>query len=190
MGKWVKFRTVHRVDVPGHAHYLTFSCWQGQALLSKDRTRRWLLESLEAARGEQGFDLWAYVIMPEHAHLLILPHPSSQISRILRAIKEPLAKRAVAWIRHSVPDFLARMEDRQPNGRCCHRFWQPGGGYDRNIWTAKELHEKIRYVHNNPVRRGLVERAEDWLWSSCRAWEQGTDEPIAIDRETLPPLER
>ena len=82
------------------------------------------------------------------------------------------------------------MLDPQPSGRNAYRFWQPGRGYDRNIWTAEELHEKIDYIHANPVRRGLVERPGDWAWSSWRAWELGVDQPIAIDRDSLPAIQR
>ena len=52
------------------------------------------------------------------------------------------------------------------------RFWQRGGGYDRNIHTENELEEKIVYIHENPVRRGLVLQATDWRWSSAR-WYAG-----------------
>ena len=189
-GRYVKFRTRKRYDIPGHAHYLTFSCWRNQAFLSRDRARRWLLEAVDKARQWHPFDLWAWVIMPEHAHLMILPADGSAISAILKSIKDPVAKRAVSWVRRHRPEFLRRMLDAQPSGRRSYRFWQPGGGYDRNIWTADRLHEKINYIHANPVRRGLVERPEDWAWSSWRAWEEGVDEPLRIDRESLPPVER
>ena len=46
--------------------------------------------------------------------------------------------------------------------RVRHRFWQPGGGYDRNITTTATLRAMIEYLHANPVRRGLVAKAEDW----------------------------
>jgi len=72
-GRYVKFRTRKRYDVPGHAHYLTFSCWRNQAFLGRDRARWWLLEAIDKARRWHPFDLWAWVIMPEHAHLMILP---------------------------------------------------------------------------------------------------------------------
>ena len=45
--------------------------------------------------------------------------------------------------------------------------------------------EKTNYIHANPVRRGLVEKTEDWRWSSYLAWENGHDYPIAIDRDSL-----
>ena len=52
--------------------------------------------------------------------------------------------------------------------------------------ACPNVHEKIHYIHNNPVRRGLVSKASLWRWSSCLAWETGKDEPIAIDRDNVP----
>jgi len=159
-------------------------------LLGKDRSRRWLLDAIEAARASHDFDLWAYVIMPEHVHMLVLPPDGARIRSILKSVKQSVARKAVNWTRRNRPEFLPRLLDQQPSGRRSYRFWQPGGGYDRNIWTAQELHEKVKYIHANPVRRGLVASPEDWLWSSWHAWQTGIDEPIAIDRESFPPIER
>ena len=86
--------------------------------------------------------------------------------------------------RHA-PDFLPQMEQRRPGGRVSHRFWLPGGGYDRNLRSARDVHEKIRYLHGNPLRRGLVERLEDWPWSSRHAHETGEGSPIAVDVESI-----
>jgi putative transposase len=62
-----------RFNIPGHAHELTFSCFQRLPLLERDRTRGWLIEAIGEARKRERFDLWAFVIMPEHAHLLVHP---------------------------------------------------------------------------------------------------------------------
>ena len=77
---------------PGHAHALTFSCYHGYLFLQAERTCRWLAEAIEQARNELDFDLWAYVFMPEHAHLIVHPRPNEyDIARIRQAIKEPAA---------------------------------------------------------------------------------------------------
>jgi putative transposase len=128
--------------------------------------------------------------MPEHAHLLLLPHEGVTMRQILLSIKQPVAQRALRWVRRNAPEFLPSMEDRQPSGRCRYRFWQPGPGYDRNTWTQQELQEKIHYIHDNPIRRGLVARPEDWPWSSWRAWESGEDELVTIDRQSFPTIQR
>lgn len=175
-----------RYDIRGHAHYLTFSCFRRQPFLSRDRSGQWLLDAIRAARAEHPFDLWAFVIMPEHAHLLIYPQGPATISNILKSIKQPVAQRAVRWVRANAPAGLSRMADMQPNGQIHYRFWQRGGGYDRNIWSLREVLEKVRYIHENPLRRGLVDRPELWPWSSWRAWERGIDEPLPIDSHSLP----
>ncbi|MBI3839828.1 MAG: transposase [Planctomycetia bacterium] len=124
--------------------------------------------------------------MPEHVHLVIWPHRSARISSILKTLKQSVSQRAFHWLNKHEPKFFQRLEDVQPNGRRILRFWQRGGGYDRNLRSAADVHEKIEYIHNNPVRRGLADRASSWRWSSFHAWETGEDQPIAIDRDSLP----
>jgi len=177
-----------RYDVPWHAHYLTFSCFRKQPFFAGERAPLWFLEALDVARRREPFDLWAYVIMPEHVHVVILPAAGARISGILRAIKKPVADRALGWVLQSAPSFLPRMEQRRPSGKVIRRFWQAGGGYDRNLRSVHDVHEKVEYTHANPVRRGLVGDPGEWPWSSWRSWAEGTDEPIRIDRESFPPL--
>ena len=81
-------KTRRRFDEPGESSELTFSCYRGYAFLSRDRTRLSFIEELEAARRRWSFDLWAYVLMPEHVHLLIHPHgPATEAGTIAGEIK-------------------------------------------------------------------------------------------------------
>jgi len=82
-------------------------------------------------------------------------------------------------------DWLERLTHRYPGGKVEQRFWQPGGGYDRNIVTQKALLSSIRYIHANPVRRGLVQNPLDWEWSSARWWEGDRDVKLAMDAISL-----
>ena len=96
-----------------------------------------MIEAIEKSRLRHQFDLWAYVIMPEHVHLLVWPRlPGYSISAILGTMKQSVAKRAVAFIQRHAPEFKGVLEDRQPNGKCSYRFWQRGGGYDRNLTSS------------------------------------------------------
>jgi len=174
-----------RYDINGQAHCLTFSCFQRRPFLARDRCCQWLAGALQKGREEDLYDLWAYVFMPEHVHLVILPHPGVKISRILFTIKSSVSKKALLWLHANAPDFRSRMADVQPNGDCHYRFWQRGGGYDRNLRSIDDVYEKMNYIHANPVRQGLVEKTEDWHWSSYLAWENAEDDPITIDRESL-----
>ena len=65
------------------------------------------------------------------------------------------------------------------------RFWQPGSGYDRNVVEMRAARNQIEYFHANPVRRGLVERPEDWEWSSAR-WYAGI-RPVVLELDPLFP---
>ncbi|MBN2583084.1 MAG: transposase [Planctomycetes bacterium] len=179
-----------RYDVLGHAHYVTFSCYHRQPFLSKERPIGWLVDAIDSARVKAPFDLWAYIIMPEHVHLLLLPHERVQISAVLHAIKLPVSRRALNWAKNHSPEALARMRHMTSGGQVSYRFWQRGGGYDRNIWTVEELAEKVHYMHANPVRRGLVSHPRQWRWSSWRAWHEGIPEPLKVDRESFPMLQR
>ncbi len=181
----IRRKRCQRFDIYGQAHCLTFSCFQRRPFLTRERCCDWLALAIQEGRQKGLYDLWAYVFMPEHVHLVLLPRPGIRISRILTAVKSSVSKRALLWVRSNAPQFLQSMADIQPNGDCHYRFWQRGGGYDRNLRSIRDIYEKMDYVHANPVRRGLVRIAEDWHWSSYRAWETGEDVPIAIDRESL-----
>ncbi len=180
-------KTCRRYNESGHAHSLTFSCFRRQPFLRSERTCTWMIEAIELARQRQGFDVWAYVIMPEHVHLLIYPPADGyDISRILSTLKQPVSKRAILFVRREAPAFQPRMTDVRPNGKTRLRFWQRGGGYDRNLWTPKHIWETIDYIHANPVRRELCGVETEWRWSSARAYSTGEADPIRVDVESLP----
>lgn len=171
----------HNYNDPGDAHELTFSCYRGFAFLTDDRTRQWLAESIDQAREDLEFHLWAYVVMPEHVHLIAYPlRQVYDIANIRGAIKEPVGRRALAYVKRHAAAWLPKLTRRR--GKRTERlFWTSGGGYDRNIKSAKTLLKMIDYIHLNPVRRGLVERAVDWEWSSA-AWLAGVGpSPIRLD---------
>lgn len=179
-----------RFNEAGHAHALTFSCFRRQPFLSKERSCLWLVDAIGAAREKHAFHVWAYVIMPEHVHLLIWPtQPDHSISRILESVKLPVSRRAVAYVKRTAPDFLERMLDLQPNGRRAYRFWQRGGGYDRNLTEPRTVWAEIDYFHANPPRRGLCLRPEDWIYSSAADYLGIRRSLIPIDRESLPRTE-
>src|SRR5262249_8497060 len=169
-------------NLPGHAHFLTYSCFQRLPLLSADRSRAWVVEALQEARRKLDFDLWAYVLMPEHVHLLLRPRqPGYRMERSLAALKRPVSARAkqhlLATRSHA---WLQRLTVREGEQRV-FRFWQAGGGYDENQWDDRPVLEIMDYIHNNPVRRGLVERAVEWKWSSACFWAGDHSGPLRMD---------
>ena len=119
------------------------------------------------------FELAAWVIMPEHVHLLLMPAlPDHPINRVLEGLKGRFAKSILGHWRRLEAPILPRITDER--GR--QHFWQQGGGYDRNIYSSEEAQEKLVYIHNNPVTRGLSDSPDQWRWSSARWYEHGVDD--------------
>jgi len=173
-----------RLDFPGHAHELTFSCYKSLPLLSQEVYCKILGVAIEMARGKHRFDLWAYVFMPEHVHLLI--HPRDEIysiSHILQTIKQSTARKAIYYLRRNDPSGLHLLATGQKYSP--YHFWQDGGGYDRNIIATETLILAVNYIHANPVRKGLAKSPDDWMWSSAREWSGGVG-PVHIDLQNFP----
>ncbi len=176
------FKTRRSYNIPNHAHFLTFSCYKRFPLLDADISKRWLIDSMQAMRTTQQVSLLAYVIMPEHAHLLIYPRTETyQISRILAAIKRPISRLAREWYtehdRQKLETLLVVQGD-----RIVFRFWQAGGRYDKNVTGTDSLNQIAEYIHANPVRRGLVESPVAWRWSSARYWSGEEGAEMMMDR--------
>ncbi|HZK81856.1 MAG TPA: hypothetical protein VFC46_12330 [Humisphaera sp.] len=169
-------------DIPGHAHFLTFSCFRQFPLLSKDRSRGWVVEAIQKARELFDFDLWAYVFMPEHIHLLVHPRQESySMGRILAALKRPVSCQARDFLASTENDRWLERLTVQEGREKVFRFWQAGGGYDHNLWNDRPIREVIDYIHANPVRRGLVAQTTDWFWSSARQWAGEGSGQMVID---------
>ncbi|QDT39491.1 Transposase IS200 like protein [Stratiformator vulcanicus] len=151
-------------------------------MLNSERSRQWLGSAIDQARDRFHFELWAYVIMPEHVHLLVYPLNARHGIEVIRAaIKRPVAKNAVDWLSENDPEWLNRITVRK-GIRSERRFWQKGAGYDRNVTSSKALQNIVNYIHMNPVRRGHVQRAVDWKWSSASFVSEQRPGPIEVDR--------
>jgi putative transposase len=175
-------KTRQSYNEPGHVHELTFSCYKRLPLLSRDRTRIWFINALDRARRNWRFDLWAYVIMPEHAHVLLLPCKDDyDISTILKSIKQSVARRAISHLRDESPKWLVNLKVPSSSPEPEYRFWEAGGGYDRNIVIAETAWFAVDYLHRNPVRRKLVSDPLEWEWSSARWYAGHSDVRLAMD---------
>ena len=164
-------KRIKHFQEPGHLHELTFSCYQRLPLLTSSSRLEMLSASVQRAVVHHRYGLIAFVFMPEHVHLLVLPQrEASSIPALLNAIKRPCSYRIKQLLMDSKSDLLEKLTVHQRPGVTTFRFWQEGPGFDRNITEAKTIEDAINYFHNNPVKRGLCERATDWKWSSARSF--------------------
>jgi putative transposase len=125
--------------------------------------------------------------MPEHVHVLLHPREDTySVSSILASIKLPVSRRAEHYVRMNAPHFLEQMTERRADGSTSIRFWQRGGGYDRNLRSPRYVWETVEYFHANPVRRGLCASPTDWPWSSARGYQDEQAGPLRLDLHSLP----
>jgi REP element-mobilizing transposase RayT len=101
--------------------------------------------------------------MPEHIHLLLTESEVGTPSTVMQVLKQRTARALLPKRKRSNPRQRNRFADK-PQRRA---FWH-ARFYDFNVWTTKKRVEKLRYMHRNPVKRGLVESPEEWCWSSYR----------------------
>lgn len=172
-------------DISRHAHELTFSCYRNRKFLLDEEACIFLAKAVNMAKEKHKLNVWAYVFMPDHVHLLIFPVKDDySISRILLTIKQSVARRVLIRARRGNPALLERFKTGIKSKK--YRFWQDGGGYDRNIINHATLLKTIDYIHNNPVRKGLVKSPGEWTWSSFRDWHENWQGPIKIDKDGFP----
>jgi putative transposase len=140
-------------------HFITFSCFHRLTLLEAPDARETVEAVLERTRARHEARIYAYVLMPEHLHLLMNEPPQMLLAQFLKAIKQVTSRR------------LRGARD---------KFWQDRY-YDSNVHGEKARSKVIRYIHRNPVKRGLVEKPEDWPWSSFRHYATGEKGAVEIE---------
>jgi putative transposase len=129
--------------------------------------------------------------MPEHVHLLISEPERSDPSVVVKVIKQEFARivlreiRNSGWPTHSCTLRMSGEEKHPPNARLpgeMRHVWQKRF-YDFNVWTEHKRIEKLRYMHRNPVKRGLVNDPDQWAWSSFRAYAYGEHGLVRVNAQ-------
>jgi putative transposase len=133
------------------------------------------LSHLKSTCKYYSIDIYGYVIMPEHIHLVLYPRDEVSIGRVIGELKSKSAREILLQFRRENSSLLSRLTVRETTS-----LWQKRC-YDHNCRTPETVIEKINYCHKNPVTRGLVNDPEDWKWSSYR-WYEGMDD-VAIEIE-------
>ena len=163
---------LHRTYGAHHLHFITCSCYRRLPFLKRARSRDCFLSILEQVRRRYRFVIVGYVVMPEHIHLLVTEPEIGNPSTVMQVLKQRTARALLPKRKRRDP------RQRELFGEEVRRaFWQ-ARFYDFNVWTTKKRIEKLRYMHRNPVKRGLVDTPELWHWSSYRSYL--LDEPGVV----------
>ena len=165
---------LRRVYGFGYLHFITFSCYRRLRFLGTARRRDLFLRILEQVRRRYGFVVVGYVAMPEHVHLLLSEPERGNPGTVVQVLKQRFARAVLRELRHgkvAQQKLLWRAPENEAH------VWQ-ARFYDFVVYTKKKRMEKLHYMHQNPVKRGLVLEAEQWCWSSFR--DYGGDGPGTV----------
>jgi REP-associated tyrosine transposase len=138
-------------------------------------------KALDEARTSGGFAIYAYVIMPDHLHTIT--DSSLKPSKVLQYLNGIISRRVIDHLKEHGHNASLRKLMRESGARH-HKYslWDHHSNAFP-IFSEDMLMQKVNYIHENPVRAGLVERAEDYRWSSARIWKRCPleDEPLIVD---------
>ena len=147
-----------RFQNTGDLHFITFSCVRHRPILGTPQARDAFLTILEQTRSKYRFQVIGYVVMPDHVHLLLSEPEQHPLRTALQVIKQRFS-------------------------RTCTEEWVWEERYhDFNVRTDTKRIEKLRYIHRNPVKRGLVTEPDQWRWSSFRSYAYLELGPVTITR--------
>ena len=169
-------RGLHRSYGAHHLHFITCSCYRRLPFLRSAGSCDRFLSILEQTRQRYRFVVVGYVVMPEHIHLLITEPEVGTPSTVMQVLKQRSARALLPKKKRSDP----RQRSLFTNASLRTPFWQ-ARFYDFNVWTAKKRVEKLRYMHRNPVKRGLVGLPEEWRWSSYRFYLLDEAGPVRVN---------
>jgi putative transposase len=191
---------LRRFHQSGESHFVTFSCYGRRLKFVNAAVYDLFPLCLEHMRCKFQMRIYGYVVMPEHVHLLLSEPERGTLADAMHYLKLSFSKR-VRSLRICTPGSTgvsapgsAGVCALGSTGVCApgspllwanlgpHPFWQKRY-HDRNVRDAHEFTVKLRYLHRNPVKRGLVKDPGDWKWSSFRHYALRENGVVEIESE-------
>jgi putative transposase len=165
--------------------YLTAVCKDRLPVFRKDEIKDLTCEALHEARTSGRFALFAYVIMIDHIHAIT--DGARKASDTLRFIKGIISHRLIEHLKErGHQSSLEKLKHQERERQYKYSLWEQESNV--LLLTSETFFmQKINYIHLNPVRAGLVERATDYRWSSARLWARCAreDEPLIVDMDKM-----
>jgi REP element-mobilizing transposase RayT len=181
--------TGYRIGEQDELHYVTFQIVQWIDIFTRQTHRDIAIDSLRFCRQHKGLEIYAFVIMSNHIHLLILSE-HAKLSDTIREFKSFTAKKILEAIENEAEsrrewmlnlfEFSAKQHKRNEK----YQIWTHEN-HAEIIYSNKFIDQKVNYIHENPVRAGIVAKAEDYLYSSARAYA-GLQSILDISQALLP----
>ncbi|MEO8041311.1 MAG: transposase [Acidobacteriota bacterium] len=173
-----------RISIDTPFYYFTSVVHKRLPIFRTDKLKKIMADALDEARGSGQFSIFAYVIMPDHYH--IITDNRREPSDTLRYLNGISAKRILDHLKINAPTSLEKL-----------KMFEKKRGYKYSVWehhsdtflvtSESMMMQKVNYIHFNPVKAGFVEHPDDYLYSSSRIWNRRArpDEPLKMDIEKI-----
>ena len=173
------------IALDSNIFFITATITEWQPLLACDQVRRILLDDFQYYRSKYASRIVGYVIMPEHYHILLELSNPEDLPCWLHDVQRHTALEILKWLRDTHDPSEVEVFRRHANGESKLAIWKEQAR-SLPIVSERVLKIKLEYIHNNPIKRGLVDDPAEWPWSSWRNYCHNDDSIFRVDRLILP----
>jgi putative transposase len=155
---------IYNAELP---HFLTMTVVGWLPIFSNLEVVEIIFDSLRYLQDCKKAKLYAYVIMENHLHCIIL---SNEFKRVIQSFKSYTARAIIDYyIEHKNVDILGKLRKNKLSHKKLSEYQvRQEGSRPEEINTDEMMHQKVEYIHNNPIRRGYVEQSSHWWYSSAQ----------------------
>jgi len=162
-------RSRYIITAPQQPHFITMTALHWIPVFTRPETVAILLDSIQFL-AKDGLKVYAWVVLENHCHFIL---QSEALDRDIARLKSWTAKKLIQYLAEQnvrqILDQLAFYKKAHKNDRA-YQFWQEGV-HPELVQGDEMMEQKIDYIHHNPVKRGYVDNAEHWRYSSARDYE-------------------
>jgi REP element-mobilizing transposase RayT len=176
-----KMRSRYKITAGNGIYFVTSTIIEWLPVFTSKKYFDIIIESLQFCKEKKGLELYAFVILDNHFHLVI---SGPELSKVLSSLKMYTARKIILQLTEDRKEWLlnqfAYFKKRHKTSSA-HQVWQEGS-HPQIIMNEQMLVQKIEYTHYNPVKRGLVDLPEHWRYSSARNYSSGDHSILRVDR--------
>ncbi len=166
-----KGTTSYRIKDETALYYLTFATIGWVDIFTRKRYKDIVVDSLQYCQKEKGLEIYSWVLMSNHIHLIVKAKQGYQLSAIIRDFKRHTSKRIVFSIENEPESrrewLLPLLQKAGKVKGQNHQLWR-NDNHPIELYSNDVIEQKVDYIHNNPVKNGVVDKAEDYVYSSAR----------------------
>ncbi|MEO7933179.1 MAG: transposase [Chthoniobacterales bacterium] len=172
-------RSRYQINEPNRAHFITCTIVEWLPVFNSAACCDLIVQSLAFCQKQKELRIYAWVILDNHLHAILA---APDLSAVLRDFKSFTASKIIQQLGRENREWLLNQLRyyRAAHKTGEHQIWQEGS-HPQSIHTDEVMLQKLDYIHNNPVKRGMVVAPEHWRYSSAHAWLPGAQPLLQCD---------